>query len=83
LRLPDYHLVNMSVTWNMPFGLTLLANLNNLTNETYIERGKDGADHTLESFRGYWGFGINGSLGLRVYYGPNFGHRLQSDRQTD
>lgn len=83
LRLPDYHLVNMSVTWNMPFGLTLLANLNNLTNETYIERGKDGADHTLESFRGYWGFGINGSLGLRVYFGPNFGHRLQSDRQTD
>ncbi|MFA7182036.1 MAG: TonB-dependent receptor, partial [Bacteroidales bacterium] len=66
LRLPDYHLVNMSVTWNMPFGLTLLANLNNLTNETYIERGKDGADHTLESFRGYWGFGINGSLGLRI-----------------
>lgn len=66
LQLPDYHLINMSVIWRTPFGFTLLGNLNNLTNQKYIERGKDGADHTSESFRGYWGFGINGSLGLRI-----------------
>ena len=29
------------------------------------ERGKDGATHDLESFRGYWGFGRVISFGIR------------------
>jgi len=75
-QLPDYNLVNIGFTWNRDwnktrnaqnqFRTTLFLNINNLLNEQYIERGKDGAGHTLASFRGYWGFGINGSLGLRV-----------------
>jgi len=76
-RLPDYNLVNIGFTWNRDwsigsrivyekFSTTIFLNINNILNEQYIERGKDGAGHTLASFRGYWGFGINGSMGLRI-----------------
>jgi outer membrane receptor protein involved in Fe transport len=73
-RLPDYSLVNFGLTWrnswkligNDPISTTIYLNINNLFNEKYIERGKDGSGHTLESFRGYWGFGTNCNLGIRI-----------------
>ncbi|MFA6335219.1 MAG: TonB-dependent receptor plug domain-containing protein [Bacteroidales bacterium] len=75
-RLPDYNLVNVGLTWRKNWGVavskqgnlstTLFLNINNLFDEQYIERGKDGTGHTLESFRGYWGFGINGNIGIRI-----------------
>ena len=48
-----------------PVGANIFFNLNNLFDEWYIERGKDGADHTLETFTGYWGQGRNCSFGVR------------------
>jgi len=73
LRLPDYQLVNLGITWNRALhnaghnsSYTLFLNINNLLDKKYIERGKDGADHSMTTFRGYWGFGINGSVGVRV-----------------
>jgi len=71
--LPDYNLVNLSASWKRSIknagrnsNYTLFLNINNLLDERYIERGKDGADHTMTTFRGYWGFGINGNIGIRV-----------------
>ncbi len=75
-RLPDYNLINAGISWKKEWGFsvsnhrklstTVFLNVNNLLDEQYIERGKDGTDHTLSSFRGYWGFGINGNMGLRI-----------------
>lgn len=79
-RLPDYNLVNIGLTWRKNWGVagsapgqfktTFFLNINNLLNEQYIERGIDGTGHTLESFRGYWGFGINGNMGVRIELWP-------------
>ncbi len=73
LKLPDYNLVNLSTSWKRSIknagrnsNYTLFLNIYNLLDKKYIERGKDGADHTMTSFRGYWGFGINGNIGIRV-----------------
>jgi len=78
-RLPDNNLINAGITWEKNWtgisraginrkavNTTLFLTVNNILNEQYIERGKDGTDHTLGSFRGYWGFGRNCSLGIRV-----------------
>ena len=71
-RIPDYHLVNIGANYmkyfkvgSKPVGANIFFNLNNLFDEWYIERGKDGADHTLETFTGYWGQGRNCSFGVR------------------
>jgi outer membrane receptor protein involved in Fe transport len=69
LKLPSYNLVNLGMSWKKKWGMgetTLFMNINNILDETYIERGKDGSDHTMDSFRGYWGFGINGTVGVRL-----------------
>lgn len=73
-RLPDNNLINAGITWeknwtgitSRAINTTLFLTVNNILNERYIERGKDGTDHTLGSFRGYWGFGRNCSLGIRI-----------------
>lgn len=51
---------------NRRLSLKLFLRGDNLLNTSYIERGKDGADHSLESFRGFWGFGRTFSFGLRL-----------------
>ncbi|EKD32157.1 MAG: hypothetical protein ACD_77C00167G0004 [uncultured bacterium] len=69
LRLPNYHLLNLNLSWAENWGKwssTIYLNINNLLNTKYIERGRDGADHTLESFRGFWGFGTNANIGIRI-----------------
>lgn len=68
-RMPDYHLLNATLSWRENIGkskLTLYLSVNNLLNSTYIERGRDGRDHSADTFTGYWGFGINGNLGVRL-----------------
>lgn len=70
-RLPDYNLVNLGASWKRElrrfgYNYTLFLSVNNLLDSKYIERGKDGSDHTISTFSGYWGFGINGSIGVRV-----------------
>ena len=71
-RLPDYSLVNVGVSYQKNFkagdktlGTVLFFNLNNLFDEWYIERGKDGKDHTLGTFTGYWGQGRNCAFGVK------------------
>lgn len=72
-KLPDYHLVNISVNYlkyfrmgNKVLGANFFFNLNNVFDEWYIERGKDGKDHTLNTFTGYWGQGRNCAFGVRL-----------------
>lgn len=67
-RLPDYNTMNISAAYDIKIGrvgATLFAACNNLFDSDFIERGKDGRGHTLESFRGFWGAGINANAGLR------------------
>lgn len=67
-RLPKYNLLNAGIRWSKKWRKgesTLYLNVNNLLDELYIERAKDGYDHTLNSLTGYWGFGRNFSGGIR------------------
>ena len=72
-RIPSYHLLDMTADWKHSFGkgfsLSVFASVSNLLDTMYIERGKDGASHDLESFRGFWGFGRSFSFGLRMAFG--------------
>lgn len=71
-RIPGYHLLGADISWShdFPKGIStvLFVNGSNLLDTFYIERGVDGTGHDLESFRGFWGFGRNFSLGLRVIF---------------
>ena len=71
-HIPGYHLLNAHLDWTHTFRerfrLTIFAKGNNLLNTLYIERGKDGANHDLESFRGFWGFGRNFAFGARFRF---------------
>lgn len=67
-RIPGYHLLGADIAWKgnwSHYSVTLFAQGNNLLGTRYIERGKDGASHDLESFRGFWGLGRNFTFGLR------------------
>ena len=49
-------------------GLTLFVNGSNLLDTVFIERGKDGASHDIDTFRGFWGFGRTFSFGMRLSF---------------
>ncbi len=68
---PSYQLLNASVTLPFQMGkLPAIIRLNgyNLLNQIHIETGQDGNRHDLESFSGFWSFGINFNLTLKVYF---------------
>ena len=68
-RIPDYHLLNATISLRERIGKSravFYLTVNNILDTKYIERGKDGRDHTLDTFTGFWGFGINGSAGVRL-----------------
>jgi iron complex outermembrane recepter protein len=67
-KIPSYSLFNAGAGWNFSIGrgeATLYFSINNILNKKHIERGKDGSDHTLNSFRGFWGSGRNCGVGVR------------------
>jgi len=68
-RIPSYHLLGATLQWTCNiagrYGITVFVTGANLLDTMYIERGKDGNNHDLDTFRGYWGFGRNFSFGLR------------------
>ncbi|MFA7136533.1 MAG: TonB-dependent receptor plug domain-containing protein [Bacteroidales bacterium] len=74
-KLPGYSLVNMGISWeptlmlnSKKVNINVYARINNLFNEKYIERGKDGANHNLATFSGFWGVGRNASAGVRFSF---------------
>ena len=71
-RIPSYNIVNLGANWDINLSrkvsLNLFLNFNNIFNEYYIERGRDGKGHDKETFTGYWGEGrnINGGIRFRI-----------------
>ncbi len=71
-QIPAYHIFNLNISWqhrfSPKFALTVFCSINNLFDAFYIERGVDGAQHDLESFRGYWGLPRNYNFGIRLNF---------------
>lgn len=64
---PSYGIVNAYMSYPFNIGNNygkIQLNAFNLFNENYILDGEDGINHDLETFRGFWSFGRNISLGL-------------------
>jgi iron complex outermembrane recepter protein len=70
-NIPAYSLVDLHVLFPFKFG-DFPASLNlscyNLLDSENIIRGEDGSGHDLESFSGFWGFGRNFNLALKVTF---------------
>lgn len=70
--LPSYSLIDATVGWRTyifkDMQLDLFANGTNLLDKHYIERGIDGANHDLATFRGYWGAPRALSAGFRISF---------------
>ncbi|MGM9803066.1 MAG: TonB-dependent receptor [Muribaculaceae bacterium] len=71
-RLPSYHLLNATIGWRgyltNDVSINVFATGNNLTDAHYFERGIDGANHDLDTFRGFTGRARTMSIGLRLQY---------------
>jgi len=70
-RIPGYHLLNAGLSWSVRsgvFGTVLFCNLNNILDQEYIERSRDGALHDKSTFTGYWGVGRNINFGVRFSF---------------
>lgn len=81
-RLPSYCLVNLGASWRTQcrdFEISVFFNVNNVLNSFYIERGKDGPDHTEGTFTGYWACGRNYNFGVKLSLNRNHGHRHSSE----
>lgn len=74
-RIPSYHLLNATLSWSKDFRGGIAGQIfitgSNLLDTVYIERGKDGSSHDLDTFRGFWGFGRNFSFGIRLSFGAS------------
>lgn len=67
---PAYQVVNASLSLPFRIGeLPALFRLNgyNLFNQIHIETGQDGLQHDLDTFTGFWSYGIHFNLTLKIY----------------
>lgn len=70
-RIPAYTILNLHLGTDIMLAdlpLSIYLNINNVTNKTYILKGEDGADHNIETFRGFWGFGRTIALGMKLTF---------------
>ncbi len=70
-QIPDYGVFNAYLS--VPFTIEKLygriqVNAYNILNSKHIVIGEDGADHSLESFRGFWAFGRNLTFSLTINF---------------
>jgi hypothetical protein len=68
-RIPGYSIFNAGASLKFKLlgkSAAINLNINNLFGTHYIERGLDGSDHTIETFKGYWSNGISANISLRV-----------------
>ena len=69
-RLPSWNVLDATLGWsrqltdNVHFDIFAVGR--NLTDANYIERGKDGRSHDLETFTGYWGAPRTLSVGMKL-----------------
>jgi hypothetical protein len=70
-QIPSYSIVDVHLYFPFDFaGLPAMLNMScyNLFNSEHIIRGEDGANHDLESFRGFWGFGRTFNVMLKLSF---------------
>ncbi|HOI32460.1 MAG TPA: TonB-dependent receptor, partial [Bacteroidales bacterium] len=70
-RIPAYALLNIHLGTQLEIGklpLSIYLNGNNLTDKVHILKGEDGPNHDRESFRGFWGFGRNFNVGVKLQF---------------
>lgn len=69
-KLPAYNLMDATISWEdaitKDVRLNIFATATNIFDEKYIERGIDGKNHDLNTFKGYWGQARTVSLGFRI-----------------
>ena len=69
-RLPSWNVFDATIGWGSQLSdnmhLDIYAVGRNLTDANYIERGKDGPNHDLDTFTGYWGAPRTLSIGMKL-----------------
>ena len=69
-RLPSWNLFDATIGWSSQLAdnmhIDIFATGRNLTDEFYIERGKDGSSHDIDKFKGYWGAPRTLSIGMKL-----------------
>lgn len=69
-RLPSYHLLDCTLGWRGHIGnkmnMNVFLNVTNMLDTKYFERGIDGSDHDLATFRGYPGAARTFSIAFRL-----------------
>lgn len=69
-RFPSWNVFDATLGWSSQLTdnmhIDVFATGRNLTDENYIERGIDGADNDLATFRGYWGAPRTFSVGMKL-----------------
>ena len=69
-RLPSWNILDATLGWSSQLSddihIDIFATGRNLTDATYIERGIDGANSDLATFRGYWGAPRTLSIGMKL-----------------
>lgn len=69
-RLPSWNVIDATLGWSDQLTdnlhVDVFATGRNLTDENYIERGVDGKNNDLDTFRGYWGAPRTLSIGMKL-----------------
>jgi len=69
-RLPSWNVIDATLGWSDQLTdnlhVDVFATGRNLTDENYIERGVDGKNNDLDTFRGYWGAPRTLSIGMKI-----------------
>lgn len=70
-RIPSYHLLDLFAGYG--FGVAgmeayIQASCYNVLNSEHIIRGEDGAGHSSEDFRGFWGFGRTFNFSFKISF---------------
>jgi iron complex outermembrane recepter protein len=70
-RIPSYQTLDLHLGCPFRVGpLSAIADLGclNALNGKYIIRGEDGSSHTIDDFRGFWGFGRTFYVSLKIEF---------------
>jgi outer membrane receptor protein involved in Fe transport len=70
-ELPSYNLIDMNLRYNFEVSdlkATLYMNVNNLLDTEYISDASDGANHTWDEAKVYYGWGRSWSIGLKLRF---------------
>jgi iron complex outermembrane recepter protein len=70
-KLPAFGVFDANISYDFDigdFGASLYGNVYNITNEKFVMDAQDGADHSAQTARVYYGYGINWNIGLKIRF---------------